>query len=568
MPTNCQDIIQSEDNTEFLITAFEMSDEILRSFEGICYQQIDPRYFTIYTPQDKVSDIRFHRFFYSIFPKLFSEMSTASLEISGITRLANQPALRLQGQGVLIGIADSGIDFTHPAFLNAYGKTKILRMWDQTDTSGTPPTGILYGTEYLEEDINRAISSENPSEIVPEYDSTGHGTFLAGVAAGSEDIVNNFSGAAPQANLIIVKLKPAKPFLRNFYHINEGVTAYQENDIMLALNYLRRTAFELKMPLSISFGLGSNLGGHNGLSSLGYLVHSVALLSGYCITVPTGNEGNSGQHFFGTVRTPSEPIAMELSIAPNVDGVFFEIWGQAPGVFSIDIQSPTGERTGRIPARMGSVQNYDLIFENARITVSYDLAEFSAGDEVIVVTIQGATEGIWTINVYSNTEQTSFHSYLPGSNFIGSNAIFLNSDPDTTLTSPSSVSAAISVSGYDALNGAFYTESGRGFDRNGLIKPDFAAPCVNITGPNLRGGYEVRSGTSLASAITAGACAQILTWAITYQNNPLITSMNIKTLLIRGAIRKPGISYPSRQWGYGTLDVYRAFDVLRRFGEE
>ena len=186
---------------------------------------------------------------------------------------------------------------------------------------------------------------------------------------------------------------------------------------------------------------------------------------------------------------------------------------------------------------------------------------------MIFVRMIRPTEGLWRILVYSNMDNSIFDSYLPGQSLIGNHAYFLRSDPDITLTSPSSTANAISVSGYDPITGAFYQDSGRGFTRLGSYKPDLCAPCTDITGPNLRGGYEQRSGTSLAAALTAGACAQFFTWAVTNGNFPSITSNNIKAYLIRGAVRNPDIQYPSRLWGYGTLDVYRSFDVLRRGGE-
>lgn len=566
MPSDCQQYILSEDYTEFLISSLSMTQEILDAFQGICYQQIDGRFYSIYTNVENISKIKLNQFPYLVIPKLYGEMSTAALEISGITRIANQPALQLKGQGVIIGMVDSGIDYTHPAFLDEFGRSRILRLWDQTDPTGPHPEGIGYGTEYTNEDINRALASENPYDIVRQKDETGHGTFLAGVAAGSEDPVNDFSGAAPKANLIVVKLKPAKQVLRDYFFIRPDVPAYQENDIILGLNYIRRFAEELGMPISYPFGLGSNLGGHNGLSAISYVMNSISLLPGFCITVPTGNEGLTQQHFAGTVSTAETPVQIELSVSDNVPGVFFEIWGLPPSVLSISIESPTGEQTGRIPARIGNIQRFDLIFENSQIVVYYDLSEFSAGDEVIAVQIKTPTQGIWRIQVFSNTDNANFNAYLPGQNFIGNRAYFLGSSSDITLTDPSGVESAICVSGYETLTGAFYPPSGRGFTRGGRFKPDLCAPCTSITGPNLRGRYEQRSGTSLASALTGGACAQILTWAVTLQNAPLITSVNIKSILVRGANRRPDISYPSRLWGYGTLDLYNAFEILRKGG--
>ena len=217
-------------------------------------------------------------------------------------------------------------------------------------------------------------------------------------------------------------------------------------------------------------------------------------------------------------------------------------------------------------ARPGDFRRFRFIFDRSRITVYHDLTEFDVGDEVIVIRIQDPTEGIWKISAYSNTGYTSYDAYFPGSSMIGENAYFLTPDPDITLTDPSGADSILSVSGYDPISGAFYPESGRGFTRGGRYKPDICAPCTAITGPNLHGGYEMRSGTSAASALTGGACAQLLTWAVTNENLPLITSSGIKSLLIRGATRMPGTSYPSRQWGYGTLDVYNAFEVLRLGG--
>lgn len=567
MDDNCREQILSEETTEFIILSFFMTPKLMEYYHGVCYQQVNGRYFTIYSPVKELNEAFINQIPYGALPKLYGEMSTAALDISGVTQLANQPVLNLKGQGVLIGIVDSGIDYTHPAFLDEYGNTRILRIWDQTSNAGTPPMGINYGTEYTEDQINEALRAENPFDIVNTTDATGHGTFLAGVTAGSADPVNDFTGAAPEAKIVVVKLKPAKKFLRDFYFINDNVIAYQENDIMLGLNYLRRFAVDVGLPMSIPFGLGSNLGGHDGFSSLSYIMNSISYLPGFCICVPTGNEGNSRQHYHGTITNASQSEQIELSVSSDVRGIILEIWGQNPSVLSIGIESPTGEALPRIPARLRTTQKYNFIFDRTTVIVDYELVDSSTTDEVITLRLETPTQGIWKINVYSNTDDSVFDAYLPGINFIGNNAYFLRSDPNITLTGPSSASNVITVSGYDAVTGAFYVDAGRGFTRINTLKPDICAPCTFITGPNLRGGYEQRSGTSLAAAITAGACAQFLTWSITNKNSPLITSTNIKSSLIRGAIRKPGEIYPSRQWGYGTLDVYNSFDVLRKGGE-
>ena len=86
---------------------------------------------------------------------------------------------------------------------------------------------------------------------------------------------------------------------------------------------------------------------------------------------------------------------------------------------------------------------------------------------------------------------------------------------------------------------------------------------MDITGPTIYGGFENISGTSPAAAITAGACAQVLTWGIVNENRSFMSSAEVKSYLIRGAKRDPGIIYPDNMWGYGKLDIYNSFEVLR-----
>ena len=115
----------------------------------------------------------------------------------------------------------------------------------------------------------------------------------------------------------------------------------------------------------------------------------------------------------------------------------------------------------------------------------------------------------------------------------------------------------IGVSTYNAENNSFYIESGRGYSRTGVIRPDFAAPGVNV--PTISG---AKTGSSMAAAITAGAVAQLMQWAVVEQNNEFAESIEIKNYLIRGATRSSGVAYPNREWGYGRLNIAGVFEVL------
>lgn len=439
-----------------------------------------------------------------------------------------------------------------------------MRIWDQSIMDGTPPEGILYGAEYKQEDINRALSDENPYDIVPSRDEDGHGTFLAGVACGGEDIANDFIGAAPEAAIAVVKLKEAKPYLREFYFIPEGVPAYQENDIMMAVSYLNRLAMLYDMPLVLCIGLGSSMGSHGRGGTLSAYLNYIARRRKRVVVVAAGNEANSRHHYRGQIAQTVEYEDVEISVEEDMAGFFVELWTSAPELYAVAVVSPTGELLPKIPVRMGVSASFDFVFERTTVVVDYRMESQEMGRQLIFFRFINAKRGIWTIRVYPQSTVTGiYHMWLPIKELSSGDVFFLRSNPDVTLTTPSTALEMITVGGYNALNQSIYLDSGRGYTVLEDIKPDFAAPAVNVYGPGLRGNYTTYTGTSPAAAITAGACAQIMQWAIVDHNNPTMSAAAIKNMLIRGAIRPNDRLFPNREWGYGILDVYNAFDVLR-----
>ena len=200
-----------------------------------CVQKVSEIFDVAYLPKTENLALNIQNYEYTSIPKCYTLMDESALEASGILKIQNQPALSLKGQGVLIGFLDTGIDYENPVFKNSDGSTRITAVWDQTDRSGTPPEGFIYGSEYQDAQINEALQSMNPKGVVPVTDPEGHGTFMASVAAGSRIPEQGFIGAAPYCKIAMVKLKPAKPYLREFFFIPEDAEAYQENDIMAGL---------------------------------------------------------------------------------------------------------------------------------------------------------------------------------------------------------------------------------------------------------------------------------------------------------------------------------------------
>ena len=214
--SDCEEKIYSNDYVDFIISK-DVLDVIDLSSD--CIQRIDEEKDTYFYPRSFFRIFDFPADSYASVPKCYGLLDETALEVSGILKLQQQPALALKGQGVMIGFIDTGIDYRNPVFQYSDGTTRIYRIWDQTIRDGTKPEGIAYGSEYKTEQINAALRAENPLETVPSMDTNGHGTFVAGVACGSEDVEDNFIGAAPFSEIAVVKLKEAKTYLREFYFI-------------------------------------------------------------------------------------------------------------------------------------------------------------------------------------------------------------------------------------------------------------------------------------------------------------------------------------------------------------
>ncbi|MDF2941219.1 MAG: hypothetical protein K0S01_77 [Herbinix sp.] len=556
--------IVSNDYADLLI-AYSGDPSVFQNFQDATVHIINYLDAIVHVPVQQITDSTIVQLGYSVMPSLFGLISQASLEASGIIRLRNVPNFDLRGQGVLIGFIDSGIDYTNPIFIKADNTTKIVSIWDQTIFSDNYPDNTFYGTEYTREQINEALQSETPLDIVPSTDEIGHGTMLAGIAAGNEVPESGFYGVAPDAELVVVKLKPAKTYLRNFFRIPENVPCYQENDILFALEYIRSVAIAQNRPMALCVALGTSQGAHDGRGTLSSFISLLADDTGLGVTIAAGNEGNARRHYRGVVDPTIGFDTVELFIGENESGFSMELWGDSPGVFSIDIQTPSGEYVPRIVPRLDENRDISFIFEQTSIIVDYQIVESQSGDQLILVRFRNPSSGIWRFNVYGRGDITAgFNIWLPMQGFISDNTYFIRSDPNITILSLGNARVPITVTAYNTEDDSLYLNASRGFTRIGIIKPELAAPGVNITSPTLEQGFADVTGTSASAAHTTGVAAMLLEWAIVRGNQPAMNTLDMKIFMIRGARRSIDIQYPNRDWGYGILDVFNIFDTLRR----
>lgn len=484
-----------------------------------------------------------------------------SLEASGITQVHRQPFLDLRGQGVIVGIVDTGIDYTQEVFRYEDGTSKILYIFDQT-AEGPPPPDYYIGVEYTNEQINTALQSENPLDIVPVTDPAGHGTFLASVSAGRE--IDNFVGAAPDADLIVVKLRRARPYYLNLFSVPENQqNAFESNAIILGIDYILNRAQRLNRPVAICLGLGSNFGTHTSFSIFEEYLSDIANLAGVCICVAAGNESQARHHAMGQVPAVDETYDIDIKAGENAGDIFVSIWTGVADRISVSIRSPTGELIPRVPARSGEPYFSQLLLERSSISISYFFPIEGLGGQLTAVKIINATSGIWTITVHGDIIlDGQFHSWLPMTGFVSPTVEFLAANPNYTITVPASMHGGIICGAYNYRTDSLFPQTSWGPTRVGGIAPDLVAPGVDVMG-YFPFGEGVMSGTSVAAAITTGAAALMLQWGIVKGNDPALSTYQIRAYLIRGCDRSENQTYPNNRWGYGILNLFRAFQLMR-----
>ena len=504
----CREHILSEDYRDFI--GNHVRTPFFNSLMNVhrCEQEAGFSYKCFYLPKEISDPITLPKYSYASIPNCYSPLNMQTLNEAGILPVQNYPTLQLKGRNILIGFLDSGIDYTNPVFQNLDNTTRIRAIWDQTVQTGTMPEHFSYGSEFTEEQINEALRSDSPFDLVPSTDETGHGTYAAALACGSAVPEEEFLGAAPEASIAVVKLKQAKQYLRDYYFIPSDAECYQETDLMLGIRYLNLLADSLNLPLVICFTVGSNMGGHIGTLPLPNLIENYGSLANHIAVIGTGNEADQRHHYANTLTNGSKNKTVEIRVGENVSGFSMELWTDIPNTSSISIISPSGEDTSRIPFHAGSSAELDFLFERTKVSVDYRILVEKTTSELVFFRFNSPAAGIWKIVIEPITvTDGQFHMWLPVTEFIDGEVYFLESDPYYTLTNPANTQSPVVVSYYNGTTNAVSQTSGRGYTRSGQIKPDLTAPGINIRGPVSNGRFETHSGSCAACAVTTGAVA-------------------------------------------------------------
>ena len=464
----------------------------------------------------------------------------------------------LLGKDVLIGIVDSGIDYENPDFRNADGTTRILALWDQTLQNGKPPQEYHIGTEFTSEQINEALRMEVREEryrIVPSRDTSGHGTAVAGIAAGNGRGSKNgkYRGVAPEAGLLIVRMGGA------------GETGFpRTTQLMRGVDYIVRKAEELKKPVAINISFGNTYGSHDGTSFLERYLNTVSERWKNVICVGSGNEGTTAGHAAGEYRK-GMMTEVQLAVQQREKSFSLQIWKSYVDEVAITIVDPSGNHSGRLEEKEGTQR---IQIGETELLVYYgEPKPYSIRQEIYISFLprnEFVTAGVWKIQMMpGQVVDKLWQMWLPVQNALNIGTAFLKPDSSTTLTIPSTASLVITVAAYNALTFSYADFSGRGpaqiYEGENANKPDLAAPGVRVMAPVAGGGYAEFTGTSFATPFVTGSAALLMEWGIVKGNDPYLYGEKVKAYLRRGARQIPGYErWPNGKLGYGRLCIVQS----------
>lgn len=564
----CSEAVVSDAYKGFGVSNRGSEEEVARLLRADCVRRVSDNlsFAYFYYPEPKSGGREFP---FGIMQKCYGLLSEEELAATGVLQLRESPLTNYYGSGVLLGFVDTGIDFAEDAFRNTDGSTRLVGLWDQTmsgeqeqtednNRNQLPSESIygmrdritsdfaFYGREFSGVEIDRALQNDNPYEALPSGDENGHGSALVRAAAASEK--DSYGGVAPLASLAVVKLKQAKPYLRDFWQIPDNAFCVAEEDIIYGVEWLLAVARRENMPLVLCLALGSNQGNHTGQTVLSRYLDDVARYPGVCVCAAAGNEGGSGHHFFASVPTEGYE-EVEINVAEGEEGFSTELWAVDPDLFTVEIISPAGEVIPRIQGRPTFNRQYRLYYEGGTIWIQSNLYDQSVGTQGIWIRFSGPAAGIWRIRVYAEGEfSKAFHMWLPIRLFLREETVFLRPDPYVQICDPGAAREVLTFTAYDAVSGSLYREVSYGYTADNRIKPDLAAPKGEL----------LFEGTGMATAFGAGCAALVFEAAIRQENYVILDTLVMKRLFTASA-QRDGRTYPNREWGYGKLDVYGVF---------
>lgn len=500
------------------------------------------------------------------FRSIYVLQDTSPYDVDNINTIKVNPYLNLTGRGVLVGIVDSGIDYLNEEFIREDGTSRIVEIWDQSlpkSETSTTYIGNIYSNEKINEAIKRKRANQDPYEIVPSKDEVGHGTKMASII-GSRGYNSKVKGVANDCEFAVVKLFPS-PNYKKILRENgvKEVPTYNNTEVISAIEHLKNYSLKVKKPIVLFIGVGSTEGAHDGRNITSRYLTSIASNRGVVLVSGTGNEGNKEGHVTEYIENAGVIKTIELVIPREFKEFSFTIWVRRPNRMSLNIITPAGEESDFIAAKIDRVEEMSFILTNTDVRMKYYDPEQYTGNEAINIEFANIKPGIWKLQLRGDyIIDGRCDIWLQPSITLPEGVKFLKPNPYNTLTIPSTARRTVTVAYYNNMNNTLVSESGKGFNVNGIINPDITTGGINIISTSPGGEIVTSSGSSVATAIVAGTSALLLQWGIVDGHDTTMYSSKVRSYLIYGAEKRSGYSYPNEDLGYGFLDIFNTFQII------
>jgi subtilisin family serine protease len=504
----------------------------------------------------------------SNFPYTLSELQVVNE--SSDPKAIDKGNVTLQGNGVVVGIISTGIDYLNPRFMTPQGETRIEVIWDQSIQNGSPPMGFVQGREFRRANIDEAIRASNegrnPYEIAPHRDEIGHGTAIAGIIGGrnlSEG--EEFKSIAPNCTFAIVKLNKAKKIAKEAVGIETAnVDVYQGIDLTSAIRYLADLQLRLRKPMVIYIPLGSNQGGHDGSTVAERYIDLFSQRKDIIFIGNSGNQGNSGTHARGDITVVENEGIVRLSIDNNQKELFLSTYTSRVDRISFVIKSPTGEVSEKVSIPQDN-QYVSFSVGETLVQIQFFAKSVGFGEVATEILFKNLRGGIWEF-IFTGEFVTygRYDMWLQQRELLKSNTRFLDPNFHTTIMPPATANNIITTAGYNQQTNNILPQSGRGFTRDGRNKPSVTSPGVNMLTTGLNNTLVVASGMAIAGAFLTGTSALLLQWGIVEKNMTDLSPQRPRNILIGATVKKEGITYPNPEWGFGVVNIETLFKTIEK----
>ncbi len=504
----------------------------------------------------------------SSFPYTLSELRVVNdtYDVNAI----DKGTVTLEGDGVVVGIISTGIDYLNPRFMTNQGETRIEVIWDQSFQQGVPPVGFIQGTEFTTEKINEAIRSQaigrNPYDIVQQRDEVGHGTAIAGIIGGRRlDENEEFKSLVPNCTFAIVKLNKALNVVKESAGIKAvDVEVYESIDLTAAIRYLAELQEKLKKPMVVYIAIGSNLGGHEGDTVSERYIDLFSQRRSFLVVTNSGSQGDSDTHVGGNLTENEKTAVIKLQVDEKEGDLLLSVYTLRVDTFSFTIKSPTGEVSEPIEIPK---ENQFLSFSigETQVSIQFFVERQGFGEERGEILFKNIKGGIWEFNLTGEMITTGrYDSWLLQRELLEPGTRFLNPDPYITVMSPGTARNIVTSAGYNQQTNTILPQSGKGFSRDGRVKPSVTNPAVNVLTTGLNDTLQVVSGMAVPGAILTGIGALIMEWGVVQENDINMYPQKPRNFIIGATTKQENLAYPNPEWGYGVVSIELLFQNLQK----